>query len=322
MRKLTNLQHVGQHIKVTYSIGIWRDEQICQGNEGIAQCNKQVNDHTNGGRPSKAPDKIGPLLSYMEEHGVFKLLNTIANPLDLCRFYQTDPQKSNVIMGLKSAASACRIKHLLELAKELGQPLTIVVFEGGVVTPLGLLQELHLRLTLSCIPIHTPEEVKMGQKTGYPAAHLCVCHKKWLCIPQSHHHQPLLEQFFLWEMPGVCASSRHQMKKHFQKCGSPKEACKKVCSKGGKLPGLWGSHKSGHKPKKGKKDKVDKDNKYGTEDDKLCGSPSKFSFKATSQEQVPGTLCHSRHLTRSPSGGGHHKKLKKCGKKKWHRKSH
>ena len=40
--------------------GIWWDEQIRQGNEGIAQRNKQVNDYVNGGRPSKAPDKMGP----------------------------------------------------------------------------------------------------------------------------------------------------------------------------------------------------------------------------------------------------------------------
>ena len=95
------------------------------------------------GRPSKAPDNIGPPFTYMEECGVFKPLDTIANPLGLCRFYQTDPQKPNVITGLKSMASTHKIKCLLELAKELGWPLTVMVFEGGMVTPLGLLQELH-----------------------------------------------------------------------------------------------------------------------------------------------------------------------------------
>ena len=72
------------------------------------------------GRPSKAPDKIGPSLTYMEECGVFKSLDTIVNPLGLCRFYRMDPKKSNVITGLKSMASIHKIKHLLELAKELG----------------------------------------------------------------------------------------------------------------------------------------------------------------------------------------------------------
>ena len=83
-----------------------------------------------------------------------------------------------------------------------------------------------------------------------------------------------------------------------------------------------GSHKSGHKPKKGKKDKADKDDKHGAEDDKPCRSPSKSSGKAASEEQSPGTLRCSRHLAGSTSRGGHHKKSKKCGKKKSHRKSH
>ena len=129
--------------KSNIQYGNWWDEQIHQGKEVIAQHDKQVNNYTDGGGPSKAPDKIRPLLSYMEECRVFKPLDTIANPLSLCQFYQIDTQKSNIVMGPKSAAGTHRIKHLLELAKELGWPLTIVVFKGGTVTPLGLLQELH-----------------------------------------------------------------------------------------------------------------------------------------------------------------------------------
>ena len=75
---------------------------------------------------------------------MFKPLDTIVNPLGLCQFYCTDPPQSNVITSLKSAASTCRTKHLLEKAKDLGWPFTIIVFEGGKVTLLGLLQELHL----------------------------------------------------------------------------------------------------------------------------------------------------------------------------------
>ena len=99
--------------------GTWWDEQICQGNEGIAQCDKQVNDYADSGRPSKAPDKIGPPLPYMEECGVFKPLDTIAvKPLGLCRFYQTNPQKSNIITGPKSATSSFRrIKQLIGVSQ-------------------------------------------------------------------------------------------------------------------------------------------------------------------------------------------------------------
>ena len=129
--------------KSNIQYGNWQDEQICQGKEGIAQCDKGVNDYTNGGRPRKVPDKIGPPFSYMEERGVFKPLDTIANPLGLCRFYRTNPQKSNIITSLNSAVAACKIKHLLGRAKDLGWPLTIIIFEGSNVTSLGLLQELH-----------------------------------------------------------------------------------------------------------------------------------------------------------------------------------
>ena len=68
----------------------WQDEQIRQGNEAIAWHDKQVHEYVDTGRTNKAPDKIGPLLTYMEEHGVFKPLDTIVNPLGLCRFYWTD----------------------------------------------------------------------------------------------------------------------------------------------------------------------------------------------------------------------------------------
>ena len=49
--------------KSDVQFGAWQDEQICQGNEGIARRDKQVNDYAHIGRPSKAPDKIGPPLS-------------------------------------------------------------------------------------------------------------------------------------------------------------------------------------------------------------------------------------------------------------------
>ena len=49
-----------------------------------------------------------------------------------------------------------------------------MVFEGGMVTPLGFLQELHLCLTLSCIAISTPEEVKVGLKNCMSCCPICA----------------------------------------------------------------------------------------------------------------------------------------------------
>ena len=221
--------------KSNIQYGIWWDEQIHWGNEGIAQHDKQVNDYTNGGRPSKAPDKIGPLFSYMEERGVFKPLDTIVNPLGLCRFYQTNPQKSNIVTGPKSAAGARRIKRLLELVKEHGQPLTIVVFEGGTITPLGLLQELHLQLILSHIPIHTLEEAKLGQKNRVSCCPICAYIVKNNYTFLNHivicHYW---SSFSCGKCLEFVASSGQQMKKHFPKCGGLKEVCEKADSKGSK----------------------------------------------------------------------------------------
>ena len=232
--------------KSNVQYGIWQDEQIHQGNEGIAQCDKQVNDYANSGQPSKALDKIGPPLSYMEECKVFKPLDSIANPKGLCRFYQTDPEKSNGITGLKSAASTYSIKHVLDLAKELGCPLTIVVFKGGTVTLLGLLQELHSHLTLSCIPIHMPEEAKMGQNNHVSCCPICVYVVK---NDNAFLNHIIIGHYWSSFSCGKCleftASSRQQMKKHFPKCSGPKETHKKSCSKGGKSSGPGGNDKGG-----------------------------------------------------------------------------
>ena len=152
----------------------WRDEQIHQGNDDIAKHDKRVHDHADIGKCCKAPDKIGPPLTYMEECGVFKPVETIDNPMGLCRFYRMSSKKSNVLTGPKSADCTCKIHDMIKLAKGVGWPLTVIVFEGETVTPLGLLQELHLRLTLSCIAIHTLEEVKVGPKNRVSCCPICA----------------------------------------------------------------------------------------------------------------------------------------------------
>ena len=98
----------------------------------------------------------------------------------------------------------------------------------------------------------------------------------------------------------------------------PKEACEKADPKGSKSSKPHGSEQSGHKPKKGKKDK---DDKHGEKDDKPHGSDSKSGNKAASQEQVLESPHHSKCIVGSTSGGGHHKKSKKHGKKTSHKKS-
>ena len=110
----------------------------------------------------------------MEEHRIFKPLDTTANPLGLCQFYCTDPETLESISAPKSPASICRFKCLLEKAKEHGWPYIIVVFEGGNVTLLRLLKELHSQFTLSHIPIFTSDKAKLGQKTRVSCYPICT----------------------------------------------------------------------------------------------------------------------------------------------------
>ena len=65
----------------------------------------------------------------------------MANPLGLCRFYRANPKTVKSVPALKSLATACKVKCLLEKARDHGRPYIIVIFEGGNMTPLGLLQE-------------------------------------------------------------------------------------------------------------------------------------------------------------------------------------
>ena len=94
--------------------------------------------------------------------------------MGICRFYRTSSKKSNVLTGPKSTNCARKIHDMVKLAKGVRWPVTVIVFEGEMVTPLCLLHELHLCLTLSRIAIHTLKEVKMGPKNHMSCCPICA----------------------------------------------------------------------------------------------------------------------------------------------------
>ena len=104
------------------------------------------------------------------------------------------------------------------------------------------------------------------------------------------------------------------MKRHIPDYGKPKKEHKKKRSKDNKVPEAQSSSTSGHKSKKAKKNKTEKEGVSVVGQKKPCGSPSKSSMVATSQEQAPNTLCHSACKANSISG--HPKKSKKREKSK------
>ena len=150
----------------------WRDKLIHDGVVGIQERDKKVHVYADPGKNKpKNPDTIGPPISYMKEHGVFQPLPSMTNPLGLCHFYPTDPSSLSTLMPPKSPTTVDHLNNLRVLTKSRCRPYIIVVFEGGPIMPLGLLQELYSCYALVCIPIFLPKETKDG-------------HKPWvLCYP-------------------------------------------------------------------------------------------------------------------------------------------
>ena len=153
----------------------WKDKCISEGVKGIQERGNTVNDYTDSGkRRPKNPDPLGPPISYMKERGVFQPLPSMTNSLGLCRFYHMDPASMSMLTPLKPPATAEHVKSLLTLTKTQQQPYIIVVFQGGPVTALGLLQELHMLGALSHIPIYRSDETKDGHKPHVLCCPFCA----------------------------------------------------------------------------------------------------------------------------------------------------
>ena len=153
----------------------WRDKLICDRVAGIQEWDKTVHDFADPGKKRpKNPDTIGPPVSYTKECGVFQPLPSMMNPLGLCHFYPTDPSSLSMLMPPKSPTSVDYLNNLLVLAKSQCWLYIIVVFEGGCITPLELLQELHSEHVLAHIPIFLPEKTKDGHKLWVLCCPFCA----------------------------------------------------------------------------------------------------------------------------------------------------
>ena len=260
----------------------WRDRQTCQGNDDIAQRDRKVCDHADIGKRCEAPDEIGPPLTYMEEHGVFKPAEAISNPMGLCRFYQMSPKKSNVLTGPKSADCAHRIQGMVEIAKRVRQHFTIVIFEGESVSPICLLQELYSCLTLSRIMIHTPDEAKVGVMNCIYCCPIYMYMVKNNLVFLNHivvgHYWG---SFSCGKCLSFVAATAWEMKRHIAGCGKPQMECSKahsVCSK------VHHGSKSSHRSRKAKK--RTKEGVGVVAWKRPRSSPTKSIPVVTSQEQV------------------------------------
>ena len=160
-----------------------------------------------------------PPISYMEMCRVFKPLATTGNPLGLCQFYYADPGNAMSVPAPTPLATVCHLKCLLVKAWEQVQPYVIVVFEGGNVMSLGLLQELHSWYALSHIPIFTPEEAKHVIKNDSTFLNHIVIGHYWC-------------NFACSKCLDVVDTSGQQLKKHFLKCPGISDTSHKASSQG------------------------------------------------------------------------------------------
>ena len=203
----------------------------------------------------------------MEEHGVFKPLPSTTNPLGLCHFYPTDPTIVPTLTALKPPAKVDHIKSLLILAKTQPHPYIIIVFTGGTITPLGLLQELHTRSALARIPIYWPDETKDGHRPCISCCPFCAYTVQndpaYLNHIVGAHYNA---NFACGTCLSAVTSSCQQMKRHINECkgldppvppllqGSatpPTASQESACSGRSPKKSSQGSKHVGHKEKKG-----------------------------------------------------------------------
>ena len=208
----------------------------------------------------------------------------------------------------KSPTTVDHLNNLLVLAKSRRQPYIIVVFEGGPLTPLGLLQELHSQHVLSHIPIFLPEETKDRHKPRVSCCPFCAYTVQndpaYLNhIINTHNHMNFT--------CGTCLSAvttlGQQMKRHISECPGLAALPKKSSQ---------GSACSEHSPKKHAYGNSGSKSKHGGSKNKQSHQSGKSQLgKTTSQEDSQTSNRHLTHVA-SMSQESTTEELKKMHKKK------
>ena len=160
----------------------------------------------------------------------------------------------------KPPAMTEHVKSLLLLAKMQQQLYIIVVFQGGTVTPLGLLQELHMWSALAHIPIYRSDETKDGHKPCMSCCPFCMYtiqnDPAYLNHIVGMHYNA---NFACGTCLSAITSSGQQMKRHINECSglapppmTSQESARSEHSPKKSAPGSKhaGSKKKGHHSEK------------------------------------------------------------------------
>ena len=109
--------------------------------------------------------------------------------------------------------------HGLLIAKTQRKLYIIVGFKGGPITPLGLLQELHMQSSLARIPIYRSDETKDGHKPRVLCCPFCTYTVQndpaYLNHIVGMHYNA---NFMCGACLSAVTSSSQQMKRHINEC--------------------------------------------------------------------------------------------------------
>ena len=233
----------------------------------------------------------------MKERGVFQPLPSTTNPLGLCHFYPADPVSMSMLAPPKSPAMAEHLKGLLLLTKMQRQPNIIAMFQGGPVTPLGLLQELHMRNALARIPIYWSDETKDRHKPRMSCCPFCAY---TIQNDPAYLNHIVGAQYNANFACGTCLSavtaSGQQMKRHINECprlAPPPPTTSQECVRSERLPkkSAHGSKHAGSK-KKGHHSEKSRSASTTSQEDSQTGDRHVTHAASTSQES---TAESSRH---------------------------
>ena len=172
MRTLTNARHVNSPAKMILT-SAWRDKLIRDGVVGIQEWDKTVHDYADPGkRRPKNPDTIGPPISYMKEPRGVSAPSIHDKSFGVMSFLSHRPIQFVYTYASKTTHHCGPSQQSPGSRKSQHWPYIIVVFQGGPITPLGLLQELHSWHVLACIfQSSCLMKPRTGTSHGYHVAH-------------------------------------------------------------------------------------------------------------------------------------------------------
>ena len=222
------------------------------------------------------------------------------------------PSKRVYVAPPKSLATVEHLKGLLLLAKTQRRLYIIVVFQGGPITPLGLLQVLHTWSALARIPIFRSDETKDGHKPRMSCCPFCTY---TIQNDPAYLNHIVGVHYNANFMCGTCLSavpsSGQQMKKHINECSGlapPPMTTSQESVRGERLPkkSAHGSKHTGSK-KKGHHSEKSRPASLASQEDSQARDRRVTCTAGTSQESTAKSM---KHHSRQKKKAKTHKKEK------------